>query len=114
VRIERLPAVQIAGSLLMIAFIAFLVLWNLPAGQPRQDLSPVVNPVVQALGMEQNWELFAPNPRAEGLQLVASSRSPTSGPSRSARRTTGSCSARTETIGGGSWSSTSASTTTSR
>jgi hypothetical protein len=63
--------VQTAGSILMMAFIALLVLWNLPAGRPRQDLSPVVNPVVQALGMEQYWQLFAPNPRNETLALSA-------------------------------------------
>ena len=71
VRLERLAVVQTAGSFLMIAFIAFLVLWNLPAGRPRQDLSPVVNPVVQALGMEQYWQLFAPNPRDQTLELGA-------------------------------------------
>jgi hypothetical protein len=71
VRLERLAVVQTAGSFLMMAFIAFLVLWNLPAGRPRQDLSPVVNPVVQALGMEQYWQLFAPNPRGQTLELSA-------------------------------------------
>jgi hypothetical protein len=71
VRLERLPMVQTAGSILMMAFIAFLVLWNLPVGRPRQDLSPVVNPVVQALGMEQYWQLFAPEPRHQTLELAA-------------------------------------------
>jgi hypothetical protein len=71
VRLERLAVVQTVGSILMMAFIAFLVLWNLPAGRPRQDLSPVVNPVVQALGMEQYWQLFAPDPRHQTLELAA-------------------------------------------
>src|SRR5215470_12400723 len=71
VRLERLAAVQTAGSILMMAFIVVLVLWNLPAGRPRQDLSPVVNPVVQALGMEQYWQLFAPDPRHQTLELAA-------------------------------------------
>jgi hypothetical protein len=71
VRLERLASVQTAGSILMMAFIAFLVLWNLPAGRPRQDLGPVVNPAVQALGMEQDWQLFAPSPRDQTLKLRA-------------------------------------------
>lgn len=71
VRLERLAPVQTAGSLLMMAFIAFLLLWNLPAGAPSQDLSPVVSPVIYALGMEQYWQLFAPDPRHSTLELRA-------------------------------------------
>ena len=71
VRLERLAPVQIAGSMLMVAFIAFLVLWNLPDGQPSQDVSPVVSPVVYALGMEQYWQLFAPDPADQSLELHA-------------------------------------------
>jgi hypothetical protein len=71
VRLERLASVQTAGSILMMAFIAFLVFWNLPAGKPSQDLSPMVSPVVRALGMEQYWQVFAPSPREQTVKLSA-------------------------------------------
>jgi hypothetical protein len=70
-RFEQHPAVQGVLSVAMVALVGLLLLWNLPAGRPHDAVRPVVAPVVQALGLEQDWSLFAPEPRGFGLSVYA-------------------------------------------
>lgn len=70
-RVERSSWGQAVLSLLMLVVIAAVLLWNLPAGKPREQLRPVVDPVVQAIGLEQDWALFAPEPRAFSVGVLA-------------------------------------------
>lgn len=70
-RIERSPAGRrVLGTLL--AFVVAVVLaWNLPPSRLREALLPVVQPAVGVLGLEQRWNLFAPNPPQRTYQVVA-------------------------------------------
>ena len=58
-------------SLLMLVVLVGVLLWNLPAGRPHDRARTVVGPVVQALGLEQDWALFAPEPRSFGVGVSA-------------------------------------------
>jgi hypothetical protein len=62
---------QAVIGLLMAGLVACLVLWNLPAGRPHDAARPVVGPVVQGLGLEQDWALFAPDPRGFSVGVLA-------------------------------------------
>jgi hypothetical protein len=48
-----------------------VVLWNLPQGKPKQATQPLAGTVVQALGLEQDWALFAPDPRGFSVGVYA-------------------------------------------
>ncbi len=58
-------------SLLMVTVIACIALWNVPPGRPRDRARRVVGPVVLAVGLEQDWALFAPDPRRFGVGVYA-------------------------------------------
>jgi hypothetical protein len=70
-RFEQNPAVQGALTVLMAVLVACIVLWNLPAGRPREAVRPAVRPVLQTLGLEQDWALFAPDPRSYSVGVYA-------------------------------------------
>lgn len=70
-RIERSPTGRrVLGTLLAIV-VAVVLAWNLPPSRLREALMPVVEPVVGALGLEQRWNLFAPDPPRRTYQVVA-------------------------------------------
>jgi hypothetical protein len=70
-RLEQNQVVQGVLTVLMVALLLCVVLWNLPAGRPRQATHPLAGAVVQSLGLEQDWALFAPNPRAYSVGVYA-------------------------------------------
>lgn len=70
-RVEQHPVGQAVLGVAMAVVVACLVLWNLPAGRPHDAVRPVVGPVVQALGLEQDWALFAPDPRGFSVGVYA-------------------------------------------
>lgn len=70
-RIEASKAGQLVLSAVMVVVVACLVGWNLPAGRPHDRARTVVGPVVQAIGLEQDWALFAPEPRSFGVGVLA-------------------------------------------
>lgn len=70
-RFEQSPAVQGALTVVALLLVGSVVLWNLPAGRPRDATRPTVGTVVQGLGLEQDWALFAPNPRAYSVGVYA-------------------------------------------
>ena len=59
----------IAGFVVVVA--GCVLLWNLPPGRPRDAVRPTVGTVVQGLGLEQDWALFAPDPRGFGVGVHA-------------------------------------------
>lgn len=69
--IERSIVGQVVLSLFMVVLIGAVVLWNMPAGRPRTAVGHVVDPIIQAVGLEQDWSLFAPNPRSFGVGVYA-------------------------------------------
>ena len=48
-----------------------MVVTNLPESLLRRKLSKVADPYLKATGLDQNWRIFAPNPRQTSLRLEA-------------------------------------------
>jgi hypothetical protein len=71
VRLEQNPYVQGALTVLVAGVMAVVLLWNLPPGPPRNELRPTVGPIVHALALEQDWALFAPDPRSFSVGVYA-------------------------------------------
>ena len=71
-RIEASRAGRIALSL-GIAFTVFsLAVWNAPDSSLRRHVLNATGRYTAALGLDQNWAVFAPNPRSQSLKLFAS------------------------------------------
>jgi hypothetical protein len=70
-RLEQNPVVQGVVTILMLAVLACVVFWNLPPGQPREATRPLASTVTQSLGLEQDWALFAPDPRGFSVGVFA-------------------------------------------
>ena len=70
-RIERSDAGQAVLSALMAVLIAAVLVWNMPRGRAKDALLPAAGTVVQAVGLEQDWGLFAPDPRDASVGVVA-------------------------------------------
>ena len=70
-RFEQSTVGQVLIGALMVVLIGSIVLWNLPAGRPHDRARRVVGPIVQAVGLEQDWALFAPDPRSFGVAVYA-------------------------------------------
>ncbi len=71
---DRIEATR-GGRAIISAFatvtVVFLVLWNLPDSALRARTFRVVEPYIRATGLDQNWGVFAPDPRRATTQLVA-------------------------------------------
>ena len=50
-------------TLVMAVLVVAVAIWNLPAGRPREALRPAAAHVLLPLGLDQDWALFAPDPR---------------------------------------------------
>ena len=50
---------------------AAVVVWNLPAGQARDAVRPAAAHVLYPIGLDQDWALFAPDPRAFSVGVYA-------------------------------------------
>ena len=63
------------GQAVIAAFCVLLVVvvlgWNLPAGRPHDRALRYLGPVTQGIGLEQDWALFAPDPRSYGVGVYA-------------------------------------------
>ena len=66
---------QMMGRALISGFIALVLLAmlvsNLPSSELRDETFPVVEPLLDATALTQNWNLFAPDPRNSTLRLAA-------------------------------------------
>lgn len=70
-RLEQNPLVQGVLSVAMAVVVLALLLWNLPAGRAHDAVRPLAGAVVQGLGLEQDWALFAPDPRGFSVGVYA-------------------------------------------
>ena len=70
-RLESSVAGRAAISAFLIITLASLVVWNMPASEIQRRALKVVRPYVTALSLEQNWGVFAPDPRRETLDFFA-------------------------------------------
>jgi hypothetical protein len=71
VRFEQSRAGRVLLTLLMAVLVAAVLAWNLPAGRPREELRPAAARVVLPVGLDQDWALFAPDPRAFSVGVYA-------------------------------------------
>ena len=70
-RIEQSATGQAVISVLMVLVVLGIVGWNVPPGPTRNRAHRVVGAPVQAVGLEQDWALFAPDPRSFGVGVHA-------------------------------------------
>ena len=70
-RLESSAVGRAAISVFAVATVVALAFWNLPDSEIKRKALKVVRPYVTALGLEQNWGVFAPDPRRETVELFA-------------------------------------------
>jgi hypothetical protein len=70
-RLERSPLVRAALSVVVVLFLVGLVQTNLRPSYLKDRLGRVTSHYVNAVGLDQNWALFAPEPRKFTLGLAA-------------------------------------------
>jgi hypothetical protein len=70
-RFERSTAGRVVLTALMAVLVAAVLVWNLPAGRPREALRPAAARVVLPVGLDQDWALFAPDPRGFSVGVYA-------------------------------------------
>lgn len=70
-RFERSTAGRVVISLGALVVLTILFFWNLPNSELKSYGVDAVRPVAQAVGLDQNWRVFAPNPRQVALDLYA-------------------------------------------
>lgn len=58
-------------SVFVVVTVASLVVWNLPDSELRRRALPPVEPYVNLTGLDQNWGVFAPDPRRETIAVFA-------------------------------------------
>jgi len=72
--VERFEASPLGRALLsafLFVVLAAIVVVNLPQSKLRSTASDATDPVIDVLGLNQNWNVFAPDPRRESLGLRA-------------------------------------------
>jgi hypothetical protein len=72
--VARLEATLIGRVLLtvaMVVLVAALLVWNAPAGPAVAPLKPWSSRVLLPLGLDQDWSVFAPEPRAFTVGVYA-------------------------------------------
>lgn len=58
-------------SVFLALTVGAIVVWNLPPSEVRRLAEPVVEPYIHTSGLDQRWNLFAPNPPQQTYQVVA-------------------------------------------
>lgn len=70
-RLEASTAVRVLLTIAMAVLAVAVLLWNLPAGRPHDAVRPAAAHVLFPIGLDQDWALFAPNPRAFSVGVYA-------------------------------------------
>lgn len=70
-RLESSRAGRQLLSMFLVVTVCAIVVWNLPGSEVRQAALPVVEPYVNTVGLDQRWNLFAPNPPRRTFEVVA-------------------------------------------
>jgi len=58
-------------SIVLVALVSMTLIWNLPDSPVEDNLKNTIRPVVLAVGLQQGWELFAPNPTRTVVHVSA-------------------------------------------
>jgi hypothetical protein len=69
--LEATSAGRVLVSLFLIATIAAVCITNLPDSWLRREALTATDPYLLATGLDQNWNVFAPEPRPTSLRLKA-------------------------------------------
>jgi hypothetical protein len=70
-RFEASAAGRVLLTVLTAVLAACVLVWNLPPGKPREAVRPAAAHVLLPLGLDQDWALFAPDPRAFSVGVYA-------------------------------------------
>jgi hypothetical protein len=70
-RLESTTPGRIAISVFVAVTLAALIVWNLPGSQLKSDLLPAAKPYLIGAGLDQDWSIFAPDPRRQVLEFEA-------------------------------------------
>ena len=62
---------RVVLTLLMAVLAVAVLIWNMPAGKPRDALRPAAAHVLYPVGLDQDWALFAPDPRTFSVGVYA-------------------------------------------
>ena len=70
-RLESSSAGRVVISAFLLVTVLAVVVWNLPASELRRQALRPLEPYVRATGLDQNWGVFAPDPRRQSVDLLA-------------------------------------------
>ena len=70
-RFEQSAVGRAVLTAVMALLVVAVVIWNLPAGKPRDAVRPAAAHVLNPIGLDQDWALFAPDPRAFSVGVFA-------------------------------------------
>lgn len=70
-RVETAPAGRAVISALLVFTLVAIAVTNLPQSHLRTSLQDKTQPYLNAIGLDQNWGVFAPDPRQQVLRLKA-------------------------------------------
>ena len=62
---------RVVLTLLMAVLAVGVLIWNMPAGKPRDALRPAAAHALYPVGLDQDWALFAPDPRTFSVGVYA-------------------------------------------
>jgi hypothetical protein len=70
-RFERSVVGEAAISALVSVVLLIGVVWNLPDSEVKRVVTPTLRPIASATGLEQIWQMYAPDPisRLEGVEV---------------------------------------------
>jgi hypothetical protein len=70
-RLESSTAGRIAISVFVLFTVFSVAVWNLPASDVKQKSLKVVRPYITLTSLDQNWGVFAPDPRRISIDMQA-------------------------------------------
>jgi hypothetical protein len=75
IRVQQRLESSVAGRAAISVFLLFtvfsLVVWNLPSSEIKRRAFKVVRPYITATSLDQNWGVFAPDPRRISIDIQA-------------------------------------------
>ncbi|MBW3651772.1 MAG: hypothetical protein KY458_14500 [Actinobacteria bacterium] len=70
-RLETTAAGRWVLSAVLVFTLGAVAAWNLPSSALRDATLPVVEPYVRTVGLDQTWNLFAPDPPRTTFEVLA-------------------------------------------